>query len=199
MPEARTGICDIMCVMADNAVGRRIAGVLLAAGAGRRYGKPKVLVDEWRAAALTALRDGGCDVVVMVLGAAQVPVPDGVIAVTASDWCDGLSASLRAGLRQAEALGAEYAVVHVVDTPDVDAATVSRVLSRALTSRSGLAQAYFGDRPGHPVVFARRHWLDVTACVAGDRGAAAFLRARGDVDVVDCADLATGLDHDEPG
>lgn len=185
--------------MADNAVGRRVAGVLLAAGAGRRYGKPKVLVDDWRTGALTALRDGGCDVVIVVLGAAQVPVPDGVITVTASDWRDGLSASLRAGLRQADALRAEYAVVHVVDTPDVGATVVSRVLSRALTSRSGLAQAYFGDRPGHPVVFARRHWLDVLSSVAGDRGAAAFLRARHDVEIVDCADLATGLDYDEPG
>lgn len=177
---------------------RVVAGVLLAAGAGRRYGKPKVLVDEWRTAALAALRDGGCDAVIVVLGAAQIPLPDDVTTVTASDWQTGLSASLRAGLRQADALGAEYAVLHVIDTPDVDAAVVSRVLHSALASRSGLARAYFGDRPGHPVVLASRHWPDVIASVTGDRGAGEYLRARDDVEIVDCSDLATGVDHDEP-
>ncbi|GAB3022647.1 nucleotidyltransferase family protein [Mycobacterium bourgelatii] len=174
------------------------AGVLLAAGAGRRYGKPKVLVDEWRNAALTALRGGGCDAVIMVLGAAHVQLPDDVIAITASDWQAGLSASVRAGLRKADSIGAEYAVLHVIDTPDVGAPVVSRVLHRALASRSGLAQAYYGDRPGHPVVLARRHWREVIEGVTGDRGAGPFLRARDDVEIVDCADLATGIDHDEP-
>lgn len=175
-----------------------VAGVLLAAGAGRRYGKPKVLVDEWRNAALAALHDGGCDAVIVVLGAAQVRLPDDIIAITAADWQAGLSASVRAGLRKADSIGAEYAVLHVIDTPDVDAVVVSRVLHRALTSRSGLAQACYGDRPGHPVVIARRHWHEVVACVTGDRGAGPFLRARDDVEIVDCADLATGVDHDEP-
>src|SRR3982074_2640315 len=71
-----------------------VAGVLLAAGAGRRYGSPKVLVDEFLTAALTALRDGGCDDVILALGAAQVAPPAGVVAVTAPDWetCVGLRA-----------------------------------------------------------------------------------------------------------
>ncbi|OBJ86641.1 nucleotidyltransferase family protein [Mycobacterium asiaticum] len=175
-----------------------VAGVLLAAGAGRRYGKPKVLVDGWLASAVAALRGGGCDVVLVVLGAAQVPLPDGIIGVTASDWQIGLSASVRAGLTEASAVGAEYAVLHVVDTPDVGAAVVTRVVQRALGSRSGLAQAYYGYRPGHPVVIARRYFDEVMACVAGDRGAGPFLRRRGDVEVVHCEDLASGVDYDEP-
>ncbi|OBK24850.1 molybdopterin-guanine dinucleotide biosynthesis protein MobA [Mycobacterium asiaticum] len=185
--------------MTGHAASPSVAGVLLAAGAGRRYGKPKVLVDEWRTAALTALREGGCETVIVVLGAAQVPLPDGVIGVFASEWRTGLSASVRAGLRQADALGADYAVLHVVDTPDVGAAVVSRVVNRALSASSGLAQAYYGDRPGHPVVLGRQHWPDVISCVAGDRGAAVYLRPRDDVEIVDCSDLATGVDHDEPG
>jgi CTP:molybdopterin cytidylyltransferase MocA len=172
--------------------------VLLAAGAGRRYGKPKVLVDEFRTAALSALRDGGCDDVILVLGAAEVTPPEGVIAVTAPDWETGLSASVRAGLAQAGRLEADYAVLHVVDTPDVGAPVVARVLNRALASHSGLARACFGDRPGHPVVIARRHWPGVIANLTGDRGAGAYLRSRSDVEVVDCSDLATGRDWDTP-
>lgn len=176
----------------------RIVGVLLAAGAGRRYGKPKVLVDGWLQIAVDALRAGGCADVVVVLGAAQVAVPAGCTAVTAQRWRDGLSTSVRAGLERAERLGADYAVLHVVDTPDVGPAVVARVLDRAIASPSGLARASFGDRPGHPVVIARRHWPEVLSRVSGDRGAGAFLRTRRDVAIVDCADLAGGQDIDEP-
>ncbi|GFG73563.1 nucleotidyltransferase family protein [Mycobacterium botniense] len=177
----------------------RIAGVLLAAGAGRRYGMPKVLVDGWLDIAVTALRSGGCTEVIVVVGAAAVPAPPGVTVVSVPDWQEGLSASVRAGLTQAERIDAAYAVLHVVDTPDVGPAVIARVLKRALASGSGLARAYFGARPGHPVVIARRHWPTVLASISGDHGAGAYLRARGDVEVVDCSDLASGRDIDEPG
>lgn len=173
-------------------------GVLLAAGAGRRYGKPKVLVDGWLDIAAHALRGGGCADVVVVLGAAEVAAPPGATAITVSRWRDGLSASVRAGLTQADLLHGDYAVLHVVDTPDVGPAVVARVLDRAIASASGLARASFGDRPGHPVVIARRHWPEVLERISGDRGAGAYLRTRPDVEIVDCADLAGGEDIDEP-
>jgi molybdenum cofactor cytidylyltransferase len=173
-----------------------VVGVLLAAGAGRRYGKPKVLVDGWLSAAVSALRDGGCTEVILVLGAADVPAPAGVVSVTAPDWQTGLSASVRTGLAHAERMTADYAVLHVVDTPDVGAAVVERVVQRALASRSKLARAWFGDRPGHPVVIGRDHWPGVLARLSGDQGAAAYLRGARDVERVDCSDLATGRDHD---
>ena len=169
----------------------------MAAGAGRRYGKPKVLVDGWLDTAVAALRDGGCASVVLVLGAAEVTPPRGVTPITAPNWDEGLSASLRAGLGQADRMHADYAVLHVIDTPDVGAAVVSRVLDRALSSESGLARAYFGERPGHPVVVARRHWPEVLAVISGDRGAGAYLSNRRDVEIVDCTDLAGGQDIDE--
>jgi molybdenum cofactor cytidylyltransferase len=176
----------------------RIVGVLLAAGAGRRYGKPKVLVGGWLDIAVRALRDGGCGDVVVVLGAAHVSAAPGVIAVIAPDWDEGLSASVRTGLAQADRLGADYAVLHVIDTPDVGGEVVGRVIQRALASGSGLARAYFGDRPGHPVVIARRHLPAVLAGMFGDNGAGVYLRGRTDVDNVDCSDLASGRDIDEP-
>jgi molybdenum cofactor cytidylyltransferase len=176
-----------------------LVGVLLAAGAGRRYGKPKVLVEGWLETAVGALRDGGCAQVVLVLGAAEVPAPPGVTAVIASDWDEGLSASVRAGLLQAEVMGGDYAVLHVIDTPDVGPAVVARVLGRALASGGGLARAYFGERPGHPVVIGRQHWPAVLTQISGDQGAGVYLRSRRDVEIVDCADLADGQDIDEPG
>lgn len=172
--------------------------MLLAAGAGRRYGKPKVLVDGWLTAAVRALREGGCADVVLVLGAAEVAAPPGVTAVVAPDWHEGLSASVRTGLAEADRLSADYAVLHVIDTPDVGPDVVRRVLEGAVASGVGLARACFGDRPGHPVVLARRHWPAVLARLSGDHGAAAYLRGRPDVETVECGDLAGGRDIDEP-
>lgn len=171
------------------------AGVLLAAGAGSRYGMPKVLASqgEWLQAAVDALSGGGCDDVVVVLGAAIVEVPAPARSVIADDWADGLSASLRAGL---SALDADYAVIHTVDTPDVDARVVARVIAEARAAPSGLARARYDDAPGHPVVIARGHWPALLRDLRGDEGARTFLAARDDVVTVDCADLATGRDID---
>ena len=52
-----------------------VAGLLLAAGAGTRMGRPKALVVDadgtsWLARGVEALRAGGCDEVAVVLGAA---------------------------------------------------------------------------------------------------------------------------------
>lgn len=171
------------------------SGVLLAAGAGTRYGKPKVLADDgrWLRACVAALANGGCHEVVVVLGAAVVEVPAPARAVVAPDWASGLSASVRAGI---EAVDADYAVLHAIDTPDVGADAVRRVLDAARSSRSGLARAHYGDRPGHPVVIARRHWPDLVSGLHGDEGARPFLAGRTDVIAVDCADLASGQDID---
>ena len=186
-------------VMSNNAVA---AGVVLAAGAGTRYGMPKVLAEEgvWLKRAVAALDHGGCDEVIVVLGAAGedvVDVPAPARAVHAADWADGVSASLRAGLG---AVDADFAVVHLVDTPDVGADVVERVLGAARSAPSGLARAVYAGRPGHPVVIARRHWPELRTGLRDDVGAGPFLRARDDVIAVECGDLAGGADIDErPG
>ncbi len=172
-----------------------LAGVLLAAGAGTRYGMPKVLAaqGEWLTAAVHALHAGGCEDIVVVLGAAIVEVPPPARAVYAEAWAEGLSASLRAGL---SAIEADFAVLHTVDTPDVGADVVRRVTAAATASESGLARARYGQAPGHPVVIARRHWAALLERVHGDEGARSFLAGRDDVIAVDCSDLATGRDID---
>lgn len=175
---------------------RSIAGVVLAAGAGSRYGMPKVLADEgeWLRRSVAALTDGGCDDVVVVLGAAVVDVPRPARAVLAEDWATGMSASLRAGL--AAAGTADVVILQLVDTPDVGADVVARVVAAVGTSTSGLARAVYAGRPGHPVAIARRHWADLAATSTGDEGARTFLAEREDVIGVECSDLASGEDVD---
>lgn len=156
---------------------------------------PKVLAEQgdWLQRAVRALVDGGCDDVVVVLGAAEVDVPAPARSVVAHDWADGMSASVRAGLASVD--GAGLAVLHVVDTPDVGADVVARVVAAAAST--GLARARYGGRPGHPVAVAAEHWPALVATLHGDEGARRFLAGRGDVVGVECGDVATGVDVDE--
>lgn len=173
------------------------AGVLLAAGAGTRFSMPKVLAAQgaWLRRAVSALAGGGCGDVIVVLGAAVVAVPAPARPVIAERWSEGLSASVRTGI---EAAGdADIAVLLTVDTPDIGADVVHRVLDAAVTAPGGIARARYGGRPGHPVAIARRHWPALSASLTGDEGARPFLSGRDDVVAVECGDLATGRDIDE--
>ncbi|MCV7160351.1 nucleotidyltransferase family protein [Mycolicibacterium brisbanense] len=173
-----------------------VAAVVLAAGGGTRFGMPKVLAGqgEWLRIAVDALSEGGCADVVVVLGAAVVDVPQPARAVVTPNWRDGLAASLRAGILAVEASPVDAVLLHLVDTPDVGADVVRRVLAAA--PRSGLARAVYQGRPGHPVLIARRHWPALLESLHGDEGARVFLRGRDDVEAVECGDLATGADVD---
>ncbi|MFC9789355.1 NTP transferase domain-containing protein [Rhodococcus sp. NPDC127528] len=179
-----------------------VLGLLLAAGSGSRYGLPKVLAHEglWLRSAVDALLGGGCGHVLVVLGAADTPLPPGAAAVYAQRWADGVGESLRAGLRAAaDHPGARYAVIHLVDLPDVGGGVVARVLGAAAAAPNGLARAFYGGRPGHPVVAARRHWEPMAGTAAGDTGAREYLKCQGVLPArVQCEDLATGRDQDGP-
>ena len=179
-----------------------VHGLLLAAGAGRRMGIPKALLRDpdgttWLARSVTALLDGGCASVTVVLGAAAddaaALVPAGPVSVVvADDWAEGMSASLRTGLAALPS-GPDSAVVSLVDLPDVDAAVVRRVAAAAGTD--ALARAAYDGVPGHPVLLGRDHWAEVAATATGDAGARDYLRRHG-VTLVECGDLATGRDVD---
>jgi CTP:molybdopterin cytidylyltransferase MocA len=193
-----------------------VAGLLLAAGAGRRMGTPKALLrDEHDVPfvhrALGRLLDGGCDLATVVLGAAADEVQalldeagwcddDAVDVVVAGDWAEGMGASLRTGLRFLDGAADDVtaALVSLVDLPDVTEAVVARVLA-AGAGRDVLARASYDGTPGHPVLLGRAHWDAIAAGATGDRGARDYLRLR-DRDVLDveCGDLATGRDVDSP-
>jgi CTP:molybdopterin cytidylyltransferase MocA len=179
---------------------------LLAAGAGRRMGRPKALVrlggEPLVRRAVEVLADGGCAPLVVVLGAAADEVepllPAGAQAVVAQDWAEGMGASLRAGLAALEGLDSlpDAALVHLVDLPGVTAAAVARLA--ALTSTDALARAAYDARPAHPVLLGRAHWAGVRAAATGDSGARAYLSGHPDLELVECGDLAVPDDVDTP-
>lgn len=181
-----------------------VCGVVLAAGAGTRYGRPKALArtdagEPWVARAVAALAAGGCAPLFVALGAdltAAELVPGEAAVIVVEHWADGLSASVRAGLAAAAGTEAHAALLVPVDTPDMLSAVVARLAVGA--DDGALRRAVYHGQPGHPVVVGRRHWAELAAAVTGDRGAGAYLAAH-DADEVECADLWDGADIDAPG
>ncbi|MEU0884241.1 nucleotidyltransferase family protein [Lentzea sp. NPDC005914] len=180
----------------------RVAGLLLAAGAGRRFGSPKALVSVdgklFVDSAAELLKAAGCDPVVVVLGAAAGEVRakaslDGVTVVDNPHWDTGMGSSLRTGLH---AIGVVDAVVVLpVDTPGVTTAALHRLID--LAEPAVLARAVYDGEIGHPVLIGSDHFAGVMASAAGDQGARDYLKAN-TVRHVECADVADGADIDKP-
>lgn len=185
-----------------------IAGVLLAAGGGRRLGgRPKALLPHRGRPlvehAVRILRDGGCGPLHVVLGAAAGEVRaradlSGCVVTDNPAWEQGMGSSLRAGLGSLAGSGAEAALVLLVDQPGIGAEAVARVRS-AYRTRSSLAAASYDGERGHPVLFGADRWADIADSAVGDQGARAYLRAHRDaITLVECSDVAQAFDIDTP-
>ena len=166
-----------------------IAGIVLAAGRSRRMGEPKAFLRldgrTFLERAVSALRAGGCDRVVVVAGGQEDDVAAGV-----ADLAEAMGAyvvrnpaaeseqvdSLRVGLRALPA-GDEAAVVAPVDIPGMDAGVVREVIGAFRRSGAPVVLPGDGVRRGHPVLFARRVWPEL---LEGDlpEGARTVIHAR---------------------
>jgi molybdenum cofactor cytidylyltransferase len=181
-----------------------VTAVVLAAGGSTRMGRPKQLLPWGGRSLLRHAVDvaaaGGCDPVVVVLGAAADRLRtelDGVPVVPAEnpDWGLGPGTSVRVGL---EAAGAVDAVVFLAcDQPLVDAAHVRRLIDAHRTSGRPMAASGYADSAGVPALFARECFPDLRALPAGAGAKQLLARRPDDVAVVPFPAGAIDLDSPE--
>lgn len=169
-----------------------VSGIILAAGASTRMGRPKQLLAFGGRCLSQHVIDaaaGSClDEIIVVLGhraeeireALQLPAGRNVRIVVAADFTEGQSASLRAGLRAASA-SATAAAILLGDQPGIGASLIDRVAGEFLAADAVVARPAYADAdgstcPGHPVFLARRIWPEVEA-LRGDQGARTLITA----------------------
>jgi molybdenum cofactor cytidylyltransferase len=164
------------------AVAGRVGGVVLAGGAGARFGSAKQLAT-WQgrpllAYAIRAARDGGLSPIVVVLGAhadavRQAAAGEDVTFVENAQWEDGQSTSVRAGLLAIERQ-IEAAVFLLADMPRVSAPTIRRLLEAHRASLPAIVAPVASGRRGNPVLFDRRLFPALHA-LSGDQGGRSLL------------------------
>ncbi len=175
-----------------------VAGLVLAAGGGTRFGaESKLLADlggrpllQWAVDAQCAVAE--LDRVVVVLGAHADEIGDRVRfgraeTVVCPDWASGQAASLRRGLTALP--GVSRVVVTLGDAPLVTVAVIARFAGEPPRTR-----ATYGGRPGHPVVLGRDEMTTLMS-LTGDRGARHLLRGGR---LIEVGHLCSGRDVDTP-
>lgn len=190
-----------------------VSGILLAAGAGTRFGGPKLLRPlpdgtPLALAALRALASALPRVVAVVRPGddklAQFLAAEGAIVTVCRDahlgmgtslaWGVGMSAVLAQAGSTAQASGW---VVALADMPFVRPQTVAAVV-RLLGSGAALAAPVYRGVRGHPVGFSARFYQELVA-LSGDQGARALLAANEQaLALVDCDDPGVLFDIDKP-
>lgn len=189
----------------------RLVGVLLAAGAARRFGAPKQLAElDGRPLVthalehLLAVERLAC--VLVVVGAHGDEVAravagfPGVRTVACDEWEEGLAASLRAGVAAADLQGADAVLIHLADLPRITPTVMRLVVDSALDEHGGLrdvpVRATFDGIPGHPVVLPRSRF-SLVAHLSGDEGLRSVLGGRSTTRV-EVGHLADPVDVDIP-
>jgi molybdenum cofactor cytidylyltransferase len=177
-----------------------IGGLVLAAGAGRRFGGAKQLAEldgrpllEHSIRAMVASPVGR---VVVVLGSGAEDVMDrvdlhGAEPFVCQRWDEGQSASIACGL--AELSDCEAVVVTLGDQPRLSPDAIRRVLAARGNGAVAVRATYWGA-PGHPVLL-ERELLERMRDVSGDHGARNLLLSVTTREVP-CEDLGGGEDVD---
>jgi len=189
----------------------RVAAVILAAGAGTRFGGPKQ-VARWRGRpllwhVLNAVEQADVDEVLVVVGAHRDAVVPWVErwnrerggrarVVVNPDWAQGQSTSVRAGLR---AVGDVHAVLFpLADQPRISPQLLQALIAEHRRTLAGIVMPTYHGHPGAPVLFDRRHFAELEA-LQGDVGGRVLVRAYWDqVHRVEWPDPDAGWDVDVP-
>lgn len=179
-----------------------IAGVLLAAGAGKRFGADKLtaqldgrtLLDR----ACGAMLDAGLHPVLAVVRSGFAgALPAGVLPVLNDRWRSGMASSVQAGLAALDGrpdVGA--AVVAPADQPWCGAPVYRRLVDAFRDSGERVIVAAFDGELRNPVLVARDRW-GLASGIEGDVGLSAVVRSLPPL-VVECADVGSVADIDYP-
>jgi molybdenum cofactor cytidylyltransferase len=179
-----------------------LIGILLAAGAGSRFGGDKLLHPLADGVAIAAhaarnLAAAGLSVTAVVrpgdFPLADMLEQEGCHVTVCPDAAKGMGASLGHAIRSERNAGGW--VVALADMPRIRPETIRRVVD-AIAGGAAIAAPRFNGTRGHPVAFAAGFGNEL-AVLSGDAGARDVLeRHRTAIALIDCDDPGVLLDID---
>lgn len=178
--------------------------LILAAGAGRRFGGGKLLADLGGAPVIRrtteAVLAAGFDTVLVATGAEHPRIVEALEGLACRilptpGWEEGMAASIRTGSAALAACG-KGVFVFLGDMPLAPVGLCGLLAEMAETAGYA-ARPVVDGRPGHPVCFVRQAVADL-ARLEGDQGAAHGLKRRRDVAYLETDDIGAILDIDSP-
>jgi CTP:molybdopterin cytidylyltransferase MocA len=188
-----------------------IRGIVLAAGASSRMGRPKAALpfgqtgETLLGRLVRTLLDGGVPDLVVVAGAhvdevrAAIPRHEPrVCMIEHAGWQQGQLSSLLAGLGAIDEPLLEAALVMLVDVPLVASSTVRTVIAEWRRTRSPIVRPVQGERHGHPVIFDRSVFEDLRAADPNVGAKAVFTKHRPHILDVAVNDAGAFEDIDTP-
>lgn len=167
----------------------KIAAVVLAAGAARRFGRPKQL-ERWPAggptlierALVNAVASGATEIVVVTGNAAEQVTALSVATVNCRAvynprWAEGQGFSVATGVRALEA-NIKAAIIFLSDQPRLQAETGAALLDAFWQNpdESAIIFPVFEGKRGNPVLFGQAHFAALTK-LEGDVGGRAVVKA----------------------
>ncbi len=192
--------------MTENSVGK-IGGLLLAAGASRRFGSPKQLAQFegqslLRRAAESLVRSS-CEPIVVVLGAeiqqSSAEIADLPVNIQVNqDWQLGMSSSIKSGLVKLRSIepGLAAVIITLCDQPRVTAELIELFSDKFRATRDAIIAAEYGATNGVPALFSRAMFVELLN-LTGDKGARDLIRGREDVSTINLEEAQ--FDIDSPG
>lgn len=188
-------------------VARKTIGIVLAAGQSTRMGSHNKLTTTWH----------GKPIVCHVVEAARASELSKLVVVTGhqadlvtkalnSDiqtlhnphYRTGMASSLKTGIKYAQAIGADAALVLLADMPLVTAEHINHILEASrLQDQTSIIQASCDGKPGNPVWFTSDLFEDLLQ-ISGDQGARDIVRKNRDSLVTVEIGEAAKRDFDTP-
>ena len=184
--------------------GRKVAGILLAAGASTRMGTLKQLLPVAGVTlverTLTAALESRLDRLVLVLGhrapeietalSGFIPNPKLTI-VHNRHYQEGISSSLVAGIEEI-AHSHDHGMILLADMPFIDYHVINLLIEGYLKAQLPMGAIKVGKRAAHPVVFRRDLFFELKT-LTGDVGARSLLKKYNDRVCL----IEPGADYDE--
>jgi molybdenum cofactor cytidylyltransferase len=181
--------------------------ILLAAGSSSRLGRAKQLIEfQGKTLIQKAIDEANksqSDCLVVVLGANAGLIQTGFESsntpfIINSDWQQGMSSSMQAGLRfLMEKEEIDQVLLMLCDQPFVDASLLNKLINSKKTSGKGIVAAAYSNTLGVPALFDRRYFEELVQLTGSEGAKKVIFNHQAEVHALDFPLGAVDLDTEE--